>query len=222
MTKQQSKIFVYNSKTGKIEEFSLIDQPEIPTVDQLIQQLQDLIRAEQKRINNQWIKLSRISALYKEEHPFTLSQVVSAHFSDYQASDIFLKNPQHFVIHQPSEKSSSYVTLFEVKPSRSQPILKPTVAVEELPQIQSIEALEDALVNIMEELLSGSTASCVSLSILGSHFNRKYGQAITQVIKQFQPGGKFTKFIDVSDSFRLERNGSGWNVCLDKGNTTEI
>ncbi len=221
VTKKQSKIFVYNSKTGKMEQFSLLEQPELPTVDQLLQQLQDLIRAEQTRIKNQWIKLSRISALYKEKYQFTLSQVVSAHFSDYAASDIFFKNPKYFAVHQPSDKSPSYVTLFELKISRTPSVSSPTLAPQAMPTIQSIEELENALVNIMEELLSESSATCVSLSILGSHFNRKYGEAITQVIKQFQPGGKFTKFIDISDSFHLEKNGSGWNVCLNPDHSAE-
>ena len=213
VTKKQSDLFVFHSKTGKMDQFSLLEPPKIPPVDQLIKQLQTLIKDEQKRIKNPWIKISRISALYKEKYHLTLSQVVSAHFSDYKASDIFYKNPKYFGLHQPSEKSNTYVTLFTATAKSPQKPLAITPAEANLPTIQSLEDLEKALVKIMQEL-SESSESCVSLSVLGSYFNRKYGQAITQVIKQFKPGGKLTKFIDICHSFQLEKNGTGWNVCL--------
>jgi hypothetical protein len=216
VTKKQSDIFVFNSNTGEMKQFSLLEPPTIPPVDQLIKQLQTLIKLEQKRIKNPWIKISRISALYKETYQMTLSQVVSTHFSDYKASDIFYKNPKYFAVHQPSEKSNTYVTLFSTvaNPSKQSPIVTPSTL--NLPTIQSLEDLEKALVIILKDLLAESSENCVSLSVLGSYFNRQYGQAITQVIKQFQPGGKFTKFIEFCHSFQLEKNGSGWNVCLNQ------
>ncbi|MGB3534935.1 MAG: NYN domain-containing protein [Microcoleaceae cyanobacterium] len=214
VTKKQSDMLVFNSKTGEKKQFSLLETPKIPPIDQLIEQLQNLIIAEQKRIKNPWIKISRVALLYKEKYRLTLSTVVSTHFSDYKASDIFYKNPKCFAVHQPSEKSSTYVTLFSVASQSPQNPLIITPSNSELPTIQSLEDLEKALVTIIQDLLSESTETCVSLSVVGSYFNRQYGQAITHVIKQFLPGGKFTKFIDVCHSFQLEKNGAGWNVCL--------
>jgi hypothetical protein len=218
VTKKQSEMCVFNSKTGEMKQFSLLEAPIIPPVDELIKQLQSLIVAEQKKIKNPWIKISRVLVLYKEKYRITLSTVVSTHFPDDKASDIFYKNPKYFAVHQPSEKSNTYVTLFSATASPStQPstIIPSTV---DLPTIQSLEDLEKALVQILQDLLADSPENCVSLSVLGSYFNRQYGQAITSVIKQFLPGGKLTKFIEVCHSFQLEKNGSGWNVCLNHSN----
>ncbi|MGB3405279.1 MAG: NYN domain-containing protein [Microcoleaceae cyanobacterium] len=214
VTKKQSDMCVFNSKTGEMKQFSLLEPPTIPPVDELIKQLQSLIAAEQKRIKNPWIKISRVAVLYKEKYRLTLTTVVLTHFSDYKASDIFYKNPKYFAVHQPSEKSSTYVTLFSAaaNPSDQPSTIIPSTV--NLPTIQSLEDLEKALVKILQDLLAESAENCVSLSVLGSYFNRQYGQAITSVIKQFLPGGKLTKFIEVSNSFQLEKNGSGWNVCL--------
>ena len=213
VTKKQSNIDVFNSNTGEMKQFSLLDPPIIPPVDQLIKQLQSLILEEQKRIKNPWVKISRVALLYKEKYRLSLSTVVSTHFSDYKASDIFSKNPKYFAVHQPSEKSSTYVTLFSTTNNSSQALII-TPSNLNLPTIQSLADLETALVTVIQDLLAESSENCVSLSVLGSYFNRQYGQAITQVIKQFLPGGKLTKFIEVCHSFQLEKNGTGWNVCL--------
>ena len=218
VTKKQSDMFVFNSNTGEMKQFSLLYPPIIPPVDQLIKQLQSLISEEQKRIKNPWIKISRVSARYKEKYKMTLSEVVSTHFSDYKASDIFYKNPKYFAVHQPSEKSSTYVTLFSAVAKLSKESLVITPSSLGFPTIQSLEDLEKALVKIIQELVVNSSDNCVSLSVLGSYFSRQYGQAITQVIKQFLPGGKLTKFIEVSHSFQLQKNGTGWNVCLNNFN----
>ncbi len=212
--KKKDKIIVLNNRTGETQQFTLISSPDIPSIDEFIVQLKDLIRAEQKRIQSQWIKLSRLSALYKDTYSATISQVVSAHYPDLKARDIFINNPHSFVIHQPSEKSQTYVTLFELS-SPSEKLISPAEnSSNGLGVIQSVQQLENALVEIVQELTAQTSSPCISLSILGSYFNKKYGQAITQVIKQFQPGGKFPKFIELCDSFSLEQTDRGWNVCL--------
>ncbi|MEL7037312.1 MAG: hypothetical protein AAFO04_17065 [Cyanobacteria bacterium J06592_8] len=219
--KKKDQIVVINNHTGEIQQFALKSSNDIPSLDELIVQLKDLIRAEQKRIQTQWIKLSRLSALYKDTYNLTISQVVSAHSAEAKARDIFIKNPQVFAIHQPSEKSQTYVTLFELAAVKEKPVPASENSTENSNnsnngsvKIESIEQLEVALVEIVKELTAKTASPCISLSILGSYFNKKYGQAITQVIKQFQPGGKFPKFIDLCNSFGLEKTERGWNVCL--------
>jgi hypothetical protein len=212
--KKKDKIIVFNNRTGETQQFALISAPEIPPLDQFIIQLQELIRAEQKRIQSQWIKLSRLSALYKDTYQITISQVVSAHYAEYKARDIFIKNPQTFVLHQPSDKSQTYVTLFEISSIPEKLISPVENYTNDLGRIQSVQQLEKALVEIVKELTAQTSSPCISLSILGSYFNKKYGQAITQVIKQFQPGGKFPKFIELCNSFSLEQTERGLTVCL--------
>ena len=140
--------------------------------------------------------------------------MVSTHFSDYRARDIFFIYPQYFALHKPSEKSQTYISLFELKSPKEKSAIVQNEVNGSSRTIQSIKDLEQALVEIMQELTENAENSCISLSVLGSYFNRKYGQAITQVIKKFQPGGKFTKFIELCSSFRLEKTDMGWNVCL--------
>lgn len=214
VSKNKSKISVLNTRTAQINTYSLAPVPQIPTLDQFIAQLQEIIKLEQKRFHCQWIKLNRVALLYKETYHLTISQVVNSYFSDYQARDIFIKNSHLFVVHQPSEKSPSYVTLFEIQPSLTQTPALTEGELSQRPVIESLDDLEKALIKILKELTLNSPDDYVSLSILGSQFNRQYGVSITQIIKNLKLGGNFQKILHLSHWFKLEKTEKDWRVKL--------
>ncbi|MFM6204318.1 MAG: hypothetical protein ACKPEZ_02830, partial [Planktothrix sp.] len=84
----------------------------------------------------------------------------------------------------------------------------------QLPVIESLDDLENALIEIIQELTLNSPDNHVSLSILGSQFNRKYGVSITQIIKKLRLGGNFQKLLHLSNSFNLEKTEKDWRVKL--------
>ncbi|MEG4987896.1 NYN domain-containing protein [Microcoleus sp. BR0-C5] len=218
--KQIDKIIVLNSKTGQVETHSLVTIPEITPLEQLVIQLKELIKKEQKRTSTQWIKLSTVSALFKENYGLVLNQVVAHHLLGTKTRDIFLKYPTNFVLHKPSETSQTYVTLFEVKLSPPPPILNQEIlnnhqpAPATLTDINSLEDLERALVKIVGDLTDNSPENSVFLSNVGSEFHRQYGKQITQIIKDFNLGRKFTKFLQSCASLQLKKAEKGWQVSL--------
>ena len=218
--KQIDKIIVLNSKTGQIETHSLVTIPEITPIEQLVIQLKELIKKEQQRTSAQWIKLSTISALFRDNYGLVLNEVVAHHLPNTKTRDIFLKYPTDFVVHQPSETSQTYVTLFEVKLSPQAPILnKENLNHNEEPparltDINSLEDLEKALVKIVSELTKNSPQNYVFLSNVGSEFHKQYGKQITQIIKEFNLGRKFPKFLQSCTSLQLKKAEKGWQVSL--------
>ncbi|MEG4274328.1 MULTISPECIES: NYN domain-containing protein [unclassified Microcoleus] len=218
--KQIDKIIVLNSKTGQVETHSLVTTPEITPLEQLVIQLKELIKKEQKRTSTQWIKLSTISALFKENYGLVLNQVVAHHLLGTKTRDIFLKYPTDFALHKPSETSQTYVTIFEVKLSPPPPILNQEnlnnhqAAPASLTDINSLEDLEKALVKIVGDLTDNSPENSVFLSNVGSEFHRQYGKQITQIIKEFNLGKKFTKFLQSCASLQLKKAEKGWQVSL--------
>ncbi|NQE33157.1 NYN domain-containing protein [Microcoleus asticus] len=218
--KQIDKIIVLNSKTGQVETHSLVTIPEITPLEQLVIQLKELIKKEQKRTSTQWIKLSTVSALFRENYGLVLNQVVAHHSLGTKTRDIFLKYPTDFVLHKPSENSQTYVTLFEVRLSPPQPILSQEIqnnyqaAPASLTDINSLEDLERALVKIVGDLTDNSPKNYVFLSNVGSEFHRQYGKQITQIIKDFNLGRKFTKFLQSCASLQLKKGEKGWQVSL--------
>ncbi|HSF73173.1 MAG TPA: NYN domain-containing protein [Microcoleus sp.] len=218
--KQIDKIIVLNSKTGQVETHSLVTIPEITPLEQLVIQLKELIKKEQKRTSTQWIKLSTVSALFRENYGLVLNQVVAHHLLGTKTRDIFLKYPTDFVLHKPSEVSQTYVTLFEVRLSPPPPILSQEIpnnhqpAPASLTEINSLEDLERALVKIVGDLTDNSPENSVFLSNVGSEFHRQYGKQITQIIKDFNLGRKFTKFLQSCASLQLKKAEKGWQVSL--------
>ncbi|WP_445240463.1 hypothetical protein [Microcoleus vaginatus] len=218
--KQIDKILVLNSKTGQMETHSLVTIPEITPLEQLVIQLKELIKKEQKRTSTQWIKVSTVAALFRENYGLVLNQVVAHHLLGTKTRDIFLKYPTDFVLHKPSEVSQTYVTLFEVRLSPPPPILSQEIlnnhqtAPATLTDINSLEDLERALVKIVGDLTGNSRENSVFLSNVGSEFHRQYGKQITQIIKDFNLGRKFTKFLQSCASLQLKKAEKGWQVSL--------
>ena len=220
--KQGDYITVLNSKTGQTQKYSLVSLPEIPTLEEFVSHLKELIKAEQERTENQWVKLSRISTLYKENYNLALSQVVDTHLPGTKVRDVFLDYPTDFAIHKTSDNSQTYLTLFDIneitKPSSVNNITlnKDIVMPQSLSDINSIEDLEMAIVNIVENLTATSTISYVFVSNVGSEFHRKYAKPITQIIKEFNLGSKFPKFLHSCSSLKLKKTAKGWQVGLVK------
>ena len=220
--KQGDYITILNSKTGKTQKYSLVSSPEIPPLEEFISQLKELIKAEQEHTENQWVKLSRISALYKENYNLALSQVTEAHLPGTKVRDVFLDYPTEFAIHKTSDNSQTYITLFDINeianPSSidRSPVKKDIVIPQSLNEINSIEELEIAIVNIVETLTATSTISYVFVSNVGSEFHRKYAKPITQMIKEFNLGNKFPKFLQSCSSLKLKKTAKGWQVGLVK------
>lgn len=222
--KYKNEITILNSQTGESEIYAL-SLPDIPTLDRFIIQLQELIQAETEKIGRQWIKFSRISALYKEMYKLNLKDVVSTYFPGEQSKQIFINYPAYFAIHKPSHQSQIYVSIFNLfKPEENNISIPATNNVEDLVNITDItdisditsqEVLEQVLVQIVHNLTAKSPGSYTPISNLSSEFNRLYGRPITKTINQFQPSKKFPKFLELCSSLKLYKSEEGrWFVGL--------
>lgn len=221
--KHQNQITVVNSKTGEEEIHAVVSPPEIPSIDRFILQLKELLIAEIEKSRIQWIKVSKILALYKETHNLTMRKVIATHFPDTRFPDglereFFIKNTANFAVHKPSEKSPYYVTVFDLNPSKNIE-KKERQLTTIVSDINSREKMEQVLVKIMEDLTSKSPGSYIPISNLGSEFHRIYGKPITKAIQQFQPSSKFPKFLQLCSSIEVQKNEEGrWFASLEAEN----
>ncbi|MCV3215131.1 NYN domain-containing protein [Plectonema radiosum NIES-515] len=217
VSKQKNNITVTNIYTAKTDNYYLNKLPEIPTLEQFIYQLKELIKVEQKRTKNCWLELATLSQMFKEKYQFTISQVVSKHLPGKKARDIFVNYPTEFVVHQMSEQSELYVTLFEI--NQVQQVEKSNDDVQQtnvasLPYINSKTDLEEALKNIIKKLTTQSSNSYICVGILGSKFSQQHGKSITNQIKSLHLSGTFINFLKSCDSFELQKIGDRWHVAL--------
>lgn len=217
VSKQGNNITVFNISTGKKDNYSLNILPKIPTIEQFIHQLKELIKVEQKRTKNCWVKLATLSQMFKDKYQLTISQVVSEHLPGKKARDIFVNYPSEFVVHQMSEQSELYVTLFEINQvqqvdSSNHDVQQTNVA--SLSSINSKTDLEEALKNIIKKLSIQSSNSYICVGILASKFSQQHGKSITEQIKSLHLSSNFIKFLQSCDSFELQKIGERWHVAL--------
>ncbi|RCJ22224.1 hypothetical protein A6770_30000 [Nostoc minutum NIES-26] len=219
VSKQGEGLIVLNSSIAKIVKQFPNPAPEIPTVEQFIQQIKKLIKAEQKRTQSCWIKLATISQAFKNKYNFTITQVVSKHLPGKKARDIFINYPAEFVIHQVDEASEWYITLFEINQEKvvngkNDGLASSTKASPVLSSITSKADLEQALKNIINELTKQSPGSYINIGNLGSSFKQQYGKPITEQIKSLHLSGNFIKLLQSCSSFSLKQIEKGWEVGL--------
>jgi O6-methylguanine-DNA--protein-cysteine methyltransferase len=218
--KKGDNITVQNSKTSQVQTYSLKPVPEIPKFDDFLLQLKELIQSEQNRTQRQWIKLAKISHAFQEQYNLSISQVVSHHLPGKRARDIFIENPATFVVHQVSEQGELYISLFEHSTAPVRDVKEPSPESEaktktkKLAEIKSCEELENILLQMIESTTQQSPGSYVPITMLGTQFQRKYGQSVTKVLKKLQLNVKFSKFLQTCKRFELKQTEKGWSVAV--------
>ncbi|HEY9673922.1 MAG TPA: NYN domain-containing protein [Waterburya sp.] len=206
-------ITVFNSKTHQAQTHSLKLIAEIPSIEEFINQLKGLIKAEQKRTNNQWIKLAKISSLFQETYKLSLSQVVSYHLPGKKPRDVFFNHPANFVVHQVSERDELYINCFEAtseKPLAEESKAQSNKSIE----ISSRPGLEQALIKIINASTNQSPDRYIPITMLGTVFRRQYGHSVTTVLKKLHLNAKLTKFLQSCSAFELKQTDKGWEVAV--------
>lgn len=212
VSKQGEDITVLNSYTGQIVRLCTNYVPEIPAIAQFIQQIKELIKAEQKRTHNFWVQLATISQNYQNQYQLTISQVANKYFPGKKAREIFLNYPTEFVIHQVEQNSPLYITLFEVYSDKDEVVqsaVQPPLSLS----IATQQDLEQALKNIIQKLTINSPGSYINIGPVGSEFKQQYGKPITEQIKSLQLSGNFIKFLQSCTSFQLQQTPKGWEIA---------
>ncbi|MEI6442334.1 MAG: NYN domain-containing protein [Nostocales cyanobacterium ELA583] len=211
-------IKLFNSTTSEIINYSLKPLPEIPSIEQFIFQIKSLIKIQQKQTTSYWVKLSILSKLFKSKHQLTISQIIAHHFPGKKAREVFINYPSEIVVHQIDEKSELYLTLFEYHQPPSENSgdnsQSQTTISQVLSTINSHTDLEQAIKDIITDLIIIDDHESVDISILGSKFYQQYGKPITEQIKQLQIGGSFVKFIHSCKSLQIQQVGKKWEVRI--------
>lgn len=216
--KQKDIITVQENQTGIHETFSLKPAPEIPPLEECLAQLKTLIQAEQKSTSHHWVKLSRISEVFQGHYQFTISQVMQKYSPGKRARDIFIENPAYFVIHQDPSQTELYVTLFEAphpinnNTPQSSSIAKEKNKLSSVPK--SHAELESALSQLILKLGETTTDGSVPIAILGSEFNKQFGQPVTQVVKDLKLASSFIKFVRACSSLKIKMTNKLYHVMI--------
>lgn len=194
--KENKQITVLDSKTEKTQLYSLVSGRRIPTMEDFVTQLAELMEAEQNLTKNPWVKYAKVSNLYLKKYGLKISDVVSTYYPDKTPKNFFAGHPM-FDMYQPKDQSEPFVTVLEAGTiQREYPIPAPEVSVSfTQTTINSQADLETAIAEIIQSVDKGDKQGFVKISSIGTEFQQRYNQTITETLKIFGLTGNLAKFL---------------------------
>ncbi|MCT7954941.1 NYN domain-containing protein [Laspinema palackyanum] len=213
LVRKQGKILtVLNTQTGKTQTYGMEEINPVFSVEECVKMFKGILTAEQTRSGKQWIKFSRVCALFQDRYHIPLSQVTIASEPGKKARDIFCDRPDDFVVHQVPGDPEFYIALFDGMALKSSPdfnaqtlcLKPPTIPQDSLPNgFDGREEVELALERAIASLHKKYPGMPISTGMLGSEFKELYGQNPNWIIKKLGLGGNFSKFLQSSSRFSL-------------------
>jgi hypothetical protein len=216
VSRKMEEIIVDNLKTGETKIYSLLTTIAIPSLEDVVRQLKQIIREEQYRSKNYWIKLSRISNLFQERYKLSLSQVVAHHLPGKKTREIFQEFKIDFVTHQLLDNSHLYVTIFDVKFNETIENLlqKQPIATFQEFDIDSKEKLEEAIYKIAQSLRDKTKQDFVGIGEIATQFNKKYNYAITKTLQRLNLNKNFVKFLSTCEKFQIKQVNKNYQLTI--------
>ncbi|MGB3207719.1 MAG: NYN domain-containing protein [Crinalium sp.] len=210
VSRKAGNLIISNSQTNKSQIYPLSQSVAIPPLAECINFLRSLITAEQIKTKNQWVKLSKLSALFFQQYKIHLAKVVETYLPGKPLKNIFIDNPSIFVIHQLAPDQEMYITVFEAinqlksTANTSKPPTTVKVNLQRLyPTIESREQLEKALINLLELLKVKYQNSPISVAHLGTVFRSVYNKSVKEILRKLEINDSLSKFLHSSSKFKI-------------------
>ncbi len=210
--KQGKLLTVLNTQTGKTQTYGMEEISPVLSVEECVKTFKGILNAEQQRSGKQWVKFSRVCALFEDRYQIPLSQVAIASEPGKKARDIFCDRPDDFVVHQVPGDSELYIALFDCLEFKSNPgfdsqplsLKLPTMPQNSLHNgFNGREEVELALERAIASMHQKYPGMAISTGMLGSEFKELYGQNPNWIIKKLGLAGNFSKFLQSSSRFTL-------------------
>ncbi|MGB3754957.1 MAG: NYN domain-containing protein [Rivularia sp. (in: cyanobacteria)] len=201
LSQESSNLTILNGKTNETQNHTIL-----PSIEKLLSQIKEIIKEQVVQTSNQWIKLSIICKLYKEKYNFGVNKVISHHLPGKNVKNIFV-NKSEFVIHQIPEHPEIYVAIFKM------PTLQEVDNNIKLLTFGNKSELEQALIKIITNLVGKTPDNYIPIYTVGERFDKKYGKAITKILKELNMSGNLVNFLQSCNSFKLKKTGNIWQVA---------
>ncbi len=182
--RQGQTLHIENRNTGKLTHYSLAMTTEVPSLEKVVEQIQDLIKNEQDSINTRLHTLATIATLFQERCNINNKS-----------------NPQ-----QPEIEES-----ISVRDNSSAKSI-PEKQKEDSTKIPNEKILNKLLLKIIQDIQTKSPQTKLSVSKLGSELRKITGESPNSIIKKLKLGSNFTKYLESSPTFRLKMNGKEYEV----------
>jgi hypothetical protein len=108
VVKQGSNLTVLDIQSGTTHVHTVL-----PTIEQFVSQIKDIICDEESRTGNQWMKLSKVSKIFHNKYHIGVNQVVSHYFQGKTAKELFVEHAE-FAVHHLPDDLETFIALFKL------------------------------------------------------------------------------------------------------------
>ncbi|WP_445634296.1 NYN domain-containing protein [Nostoc sp. DSM 114161] len=182
--RQGQTLQVENRNTGNLTHYSITMDREIPSLERVVEEIQDLIKNEQNSINTKLQSLATIATLFEERRNLN--------------TNIYQNRPEIEEGVSPTDESSTQSIKQEEK--------------ENFVQIGDRETLDKFLLKIIRDFQINSPPTKLSVSKLGTEIQKITGQSPTSIVKKLKLGSTLTKYLESSPTFILKLSGKEYEV----------
>ncbi|WP_413166775.1 transposase [Capilliphycus salinus ALCB114379] len=195
--KQLPKIItVEQMNTGEIKSYSLRENSEIPSPQELFDKIEALISETHDSLEERLKKLSKIHQLFELEKKLNYYQTDSS-------------TPSSELNSTPVQSSSISEQILEV--------------VSASDSIKNKVDLEMAIQSVLTACLNGSKAkTTILISELAIEFKKVYGESPKTLIKKLNLGSNLCKFLQKCERFAVSQNKNVYQVCLKNTSASAI
>ncbi|WP_442937995.1 IS1/IS1595 family N-terminal zinc-binding domain-containing protein [Nostoc sp.] len=182
--RQGQTLHIENRNTGNLTHYSLAMATEVPSLEKVVEQIQDLIKNEQESINARLNSLVAIASLFQER------------------CDINIKHhPKQPEIEKiiPVLDNSLTESIQEVKK-------------EDFTKVSNGKTLDKLLLKIIQDIQIKSPETKLSVPKLGSELQKITGDSPNSIVKKLKLGSSFTKYLESSPTFTLKASGKEYEV----------
>lgn len=195
--RQNHNLKVENRNTGEVSHYSLAMETEIPSFEEFVQKLEELIKAERESLTERLSKLVTVANLFQERCNLTLN--------GNRSSD----SP---VISQEQLEAESIQSPPEKKDVQSKGSAT-TTSTPSAKSINSMEVLEKLLIEIIRKMTIESRQETVSVTKLKTQFQAQCKETADAIVKKLQSGSSLIKFLRSRPTlFKLALVGKEYEV----------
>ncbi|BAY77503.1 hypothetical protein NIES25_39650 [Nostoc linckia NIES-25] len=182
--RQGQTLQVENRNTGNLTHYSIAMAREIPSLERVVEEIQDLIKNEQNSINTKLQSLATIATLFEERRNLN--------------TNIYQNRPEIEEVVSPTDESSTQSIKQEEK--------------ENFVQIADRATLDKFLLKIIRDFQINSPQTKLSVSKLGTEIQKITGESPTSIVKKLKLGSTLTKYLESSPTFILKPSGKEYEV----------
>jgi hypothetical protein len=207
--KEINNLCIKNLKTEETSSFPVISNGKLLKLQTFIEELKQIIYQEiiNNENNQQWFKISQISALFYKKYNLSLNQVVDYHFPGKKAKFIFSEYKSDFVIHNLPDTQEMFISLFNIS-SIATISNNHSKNIAQSQSIYSKESIEKKLLTIVEEEMKKNNSNKVELSKVASRFVTDYKISITTALKKAKLPKQYKSFIQSTEKLEIIVKGN--------------